>query len=261
MPAGLNRANQQLSGLTLTGERTLPGIAHENYWFRRHEAAYRALAPFTTGARVLEAGCGEGYGADLLARSAKQVVAVDVDPATATHAATAYPAIDVLRADLERLPLQAGSVDVVATLQVIEHLHDQQAFVAECARVLRPAGTLLLTTPNRLTFSPGRDTPLNPFHTRELSAAELDELLAPHFAVTRLGGVHHGRRLSRWERRNGPIIDAQLARPPEDWPPQLRRRVEAVTAADFAVRLGASTRVAADVDIRLDLVAVAWRRP
>jgi len=251
----------QVKPLILTGERTLPGITHENYWFRRHEAAYLALVPFVAGARVLEAGCGDGYGAAMLARTAERVLAVDVDPAAAAHVARAYAEVEVLRADLERLPLADGSVEVVATLQVIEHLHDQAAFLAECARVLRPAGTLLVTTPNRLTFSPGRDTPLNPFHTRELSAEELAELLAPHFVVTRLGGVHHGGALRRWERRHGGIIDGQLAAPLGSWSPELQRRVEATTAADFAVRLGGDTAVVEDVDGSLDLVAVAWRRP
>ncbi|MHB8342501.1 MAG: SAM-dependent methyltransferase, partial [Mycobacteriales bacterium] len=55
-----------MTGLVLTGERTLPDIEVENYWFRRHEVAYRAAVPFVTGARVLEAGAGEGYGAQIL---------------------------------------------------------------------------------------------------------------------------------------------------------------------------------------------------
>lgn len=239
--------------LELTGERTLPGIPEENYWFRRHEAAYAALAPFTVGAVLLEAGCGEGYGADLLARSARRVVAVDYDPAAVTHAAARYPSLTVVRGDLQRLPLADGSVEVVATLQVLEHLHDQAGFLRECARVLRPAGTLLLTTPNRLTFSPGRDTPVNPFHTREFSPTELAALLDREFAVTRLLGLRHGRRLAGEERRHGSLLDAQLAEPPQRWPAALRRRVEGVTVADFAVHAGR-------LDDCLDLVAVAVSR-
>ena len=110
-----------------------------------------------------------------------------------------------------------------------------------------------MTTPNRLTFSPGRDAPLNPFHTRELSAAELTELLAPHFAVTRLLGVRHGRRIARWERRRGSLVDAQLASSPEGWPSGVRALVRAVEAKDFVVS-------PEGVDSALDLVAVAVRR-
>jgi SAM-dependent methyltransferase len=240
--------------LILTGERTLPGIEHENYWFRRHEAAYRALLPFVQGANVLEAGCGEGYGAAALRERARSVLAVDADPAAAEHAARTYPAIDVVRADLQKLPVADGALEVVTNLQVIEHLWGQEEFLAECARVLRPAGTLLITTPNRITFSPGRDTPLNPFHTRELSAAELAQLLEKDFVVTRMMGLGHGPRLRRWERRHGSVMDQQLAGPPTTWTPLVRSFVASVTADDFVVS-------AADVDASLDLVAVAYRRP
>ncbi|MGH3744729.1 MAG: class I SAM-dependent methyltransferase, partial [Mycobacteriales bacterium] len=227
----------------------------ENYWFRRHEAAYRALVPFVLGAHVLEAGAGEGYGAELLRTGgAMRVHALDYDAQAAGHAARHYPSVAVCRGDLQRLPYADGSFDVVANLQTIEHLHDQPGFVAECARVLRPAGTLLLTTPNRLTFSPGRDTPLNPFHTRELSAAELTGLLAPRFQVSRLWGLRHGTRLARLEQRLGPLVAAQLARPPEDWSPAVRRAVHGVRAGDFDVG-------GTDVDRSSDLVVVAWKKP
>jgi SAM-dependent methyltransferase len=250
----MNRPPATAAPLTLTGERTLPGIAEENYWFRRHEAAYLALAPFCTGAVVLDAGCGEGYGGALLSAYASAVVALDYLPDVVTHVRRAYGGLAVVQGDLQRLPIADASVEVVANLQVIEHLHDQPGFISECARVLRPAGTLLMSTPNRLTFSPGSTTPLNPFHTRELSAAELTELLPPRFTVARLLGLRHGRRITRWERRNGPLVDAQLARPPEQWPPALRRFVGSLRSTDFEIGETA-------VDRALDLVAVAVRRP
>ncbi|WP_218617211.1 class I SAM-dependent methyltransferase [Cryptosporangium aurantiacum] len=249
--------------LTLTGERTLPGIAAENYWFRRHEVAYLAAHPWVRGATVLEAGAGEGYGADILSRAARRVIAVDYDAAACEHAAKAYPKLSVVRANLVELPLAAQSVDIVVNLQVIEHLWDQPRFLAECARVLRPAGTLILSTPNRLTFSPGLDAPVNPFHTRELSAAELTELLEPHFRVDRMYGVHHRGRLRRLDRRYanvvapvpspGGIVAAQFASPPATWHPRLRQQVAAVTHRDFTFN-------EKNVDGSLDLFAVAIRR-
>lgn len=244
----------QAPELVLTGERTLPGIPAENYWFRRHETAYVALLPWVRGAVVLEAGAGEGYGAAMLAGSARQVLAVDYDEAATRHAGAHYPGVDVLRGNLAGLPVRDSAVDAVVNLQVIEHLWDQPGFVAECARALRPAGTFVVTTPNRLTFSPGRDTPLNPFHTRELTAAELTELLDPHFRVMRMYGVHHGRRLRRLDRRfGGSLIDAQLATPPESWSRGLRRAVAGVRARDFAI-------TEENVDASLDLFAVAVKR-
>ena len=245
-----------IDALQLTGERTLPGIEIENYWFRRHEAAYLALAPYCRGGTVLEAGCGEGYGAAVLARVARRLVALDYDAATVAHAAATYPQVRVVRGNLAALPLHDGVFDVVANLQVVEHLWDQPGFVRGCARVLRPWGRLLVTTPNRLTFSPGRDTPLNPFHTRELAAGELAGLLAGGgFRVAAVLGLRHGPRLSTMDgRHGGSIVDAQLAAPPEAWPARLRADVAAVSAADFVLS-------DVDVDTSLDLVAVAERPP
>src|SRR5438309_8191345 len=128
------------SVLTLTGERTIPGLDIENYWFRRHEVVYERLAPRCAGREVLEAGCGEGYGADLIAGVARRVIAVDYDAATVAHVARRYPRVEVMQANLAELPLPDASVDVVVNFQVIEHLWDQPQFVAECARVLRPGG-------------------------------------------------------------------------------------------------------------------------
>ncbi|HVF20034.1 MAG TPA: methyltransferase domain-containing protein [Mycobacteriales bacterium] len=243
-----------MTALTLTGERTLPGIEAENYWFRRHEAAYVAMAPFCRGAGVVDAGSGEGYGAALLHRlGAGSVAGLELDPSVATHAAERYAVVPVARADLQRLPLRSSSVEVVVSSQVIEHLWDQPGFVTECARALRPAGTLIVTTPNRLTFSPGLAVPVNPFHTRELSPDELVELLAPRFSVSRVLGVSHGRRIRRWERRHGSLVSAQLAAPPEAWPAHLTSFVRSIRADDFAVS-------ARGLDSSLDLFAVAVRR-
>lgn len=243
--------------LPLTGERTVPGIPAENYWFRRHEAAYEALLPHCTDAIVLEAGCGEGYGAGLIATVADRVLALDYDELTAGHVHRSYPELHAVRGNLAGLPLRTESVDVVANLQVIEHLWDQAGFLAECHRVLRPGGLLLVTTPNRITFSPGRDTPLNPFHTRELAAAELAELLRDtDFEVRTMAGLRHGPGLAAVDARHGgSIIQAQLdlAVSGEPWPDALLADVAAVSTADFSITED-------DVDASLDLVAVAVRR-
>ncbi|ONI85398.1 SAM-dependent methyltransferase [Actinosynnema sp. ALI-1.44] len=241
------------AGLPLTGERTVPGIPEENYWFRRHEAAYLMLAPYCRDAVVLEAGCGEGYGADLLARDARAVIGLDYDVLTTLHVARKYPQVRMLRGNLVMLPFADASIDVVANLQVIEHLWEQERFLAECLRVLRPGGRLLVTTPNRITFSPGRDTPLNPFHTRELSGAELTELLVgAGFRVEVMAGLRHGPALLDADARFGSIIQAQMdvAVSGGPWPADLLASVEAVTSADFEI-------VESDVDASLDLVGVA----
>lgn len=247
--------------LPLTGERTVPGVDVENYWFRRHEAVYLALAPACTDAVVVDAGVGEGYGAALLAGSARRVVALELDPAVAAHVGARYPELGVARADLQAFPLADRSVDAVVALQVIEHLWDQPGFLAECARVLRPGGRLHCATPNRLTFSPGAgpdDRPLNPFHTRELTGTELAGLVTgAGLDLESLTGLHHTGALTGIDdRHGGSVIDAQvaLALSGEPWPAELAADVAAVTADDFALREDA-------VDASLDLLVSAVRRP
>ncbi|MGA9491463.1 MAG: class I SAM-dependent methyltransferase [Mycobacterium sp.] len=250
------------AALPLTGERTIPGLDVENYWFRRHEVVYRQLAQRCAGRDVLEAGCGEGYGADLISRVARRVTALDYDEATVAHVRARYPRVEVMHANLTELPLAASSIDVVVNFQVIEHLWDQPRFVSECSRVLRPSGVLMVSTPNRITFTPGSDTPINPFHTRELNAAELTELLVDAgFAVDGVYGVFHGPRLAQMDARHGgSIIEAQIARAVADapWPADLLADVAAVTAADFDI-VEAATDDAHPIDDSLDLVAIAVR--
>lgn len=247
--------------LHLTGERTVPDIADENYWFRRHQAAYVELLPYCAGATVLEAGCGEGYGAGILAGKAKRVLALDYDRAATTHVARRYPEVTVARANLAFLPIKSSTVDVVVSFQVIEHLWDQAGFLAECHRVLRPGGRLLVTTPNRITFTPDSDIPLNPYHTREFSPSELDSMVrGAGFSPERLLGLHHGPGLLTLdERYGGSIIAAQLdvvfgELPGQaTWPSALLADVEAIRASDFVIH-------GEDLDTSLDLIAVVVRR-
>lgn len=243
--------------LPLTGERTIPGLAEENYWFRRHEVVYQRLAERCAGRDVLEAGPGEGYGADLIADIANTVTGVDYDEQAVAHIRAKYPRVQMHLGNLAELPLADDSVDVVVNFQVIEHLWDQGQFVTECARVLRPGGLLLMSTPNRITFSPGRDTPLNPFHTRELNADELTELLEQGgFRVDAMLGVFHGAGLAELDARHGgSIIAAQIDRAVAGapWPAELLADVAAVRAEDFDLLNATESRI----DDSLDLVAIA----
>jgi 2-polyprenyl-3-methyl-5-hydroxy-6-metoxy-1,4-benzoquinol methylase len=237
--------------LTITGERTLPGIPAENYWFQRHVVAYRFAAGLVQGAQVLDAGCGEGYGADLLAASAAEVIGVDLDEGVVAHAGHRYPRARFEKADLLQLPFPDASFDAVVTFQVIEHLSEPRAFIAECARVTRPGGRLILSTPNRLTFS--RDGVRNPFHTYEFTAEELRALIAAYMTVENLAGTFHARRIRACEiLLRKPFPERLLEQPAPEWPGWLRRIVEHTTERDFAIR-------SADLARCLDLIAVARR--
>ncbi len=241
--------------LPLTGERTVPGIPAENYWFRRHENAYEYALDLVRDQRVLEVGCGEGYGTARFASVAAGIVGVDYDARTVAHAAKRYPQAWFVRGNLASLPVRSATLDVVVTLQVIEHVWNHPEFVRECVRALRPGGLLLVTTPNRLTFSPGLNEPVNPFHTKEFTSAELSALLDDcglqvHFA----GGLHAGTRLAELDAAHGgSLVAAQLANAPGSWSEQLRAAVASVVTDDFVVLDGAER----DVDESLDLVTLA----
>lgn len=252
----------------LVGERTVPQLWHENYWFRRHEIAYLALAPLVaslasnSGAAVVEAGSGEGYGVRLLRQAgAERVIALDYDAASLAHARSSYPddvAGRAVRTNLAALPLADSGAAVITCMQVIEHLWTPGQFLAESARVLRPGGLLVVSTPNRLTFSPGLgrgQKPPNPFHCREFDADELRELIAEQFGAVDLLAVRHGPRLQAWAAEHGDPIAAQLATSPDAWPAPVRDLVRSVTAADFVLAPWKMT----DADSILDLVVLARR--
>ena len=248
-------------GLVLTGERTVPGIPDERYWFQRHVIAYATIGAQLTdlaGTRcptVFDAGCGEGYGlAMLLDAGATRVIGADLDEVTVDHVRATYAArddrIEVHRAELMALPIADDEIDVTVSLQVIEHLHDIPGYLASLRRVTRPGGAIVIATPNRLTFTPDSDTPVNPFHTREFTAAELhDELTSADLEVVSLVGVFHGPELTAAQAALGrPLPDALSETPPEGWSTQLRRLVHGVQPDDFVVH-------ADDLDASLDLIA------
>jgi SAM-dependent methyltransferase len=237
--------------LVLTGERTLPGIPEENYWFQRHVVAYRFAAGRVAGLEVLDAGCGEGYGCAMLAERAASVTGVDIEHSVIEHAAAAYPPVRFERADLLELPWPDASFDAVVSFQVIEHLQRPREFVSECARVLRPGGSLILSTPNRLTFSP--EGIRNAFHTVEFAPDELRALVATSLDVERLAGTFHGPRLRVVEMlMRSSLPERLIALPVPEWPRRLRRLVSSITHRDFRIRH-------ARVERSLDLVVVARR--
>ena len=245
-----------MEDLPLTGERTLPAIWHENYWFRRHEAAYQHVARLVAGRTVLDVGCGEGYGTAMLSDNTRTALGIDYDTAIIRHASATYPDAAFAVANLAALPVRDQRIGAVVALQVIEHVWYPDQFLHECYRVLRPGGRLIITTPNRLTFSPGLDEPANPYHTREFSSAELRTLVPDNgFMLLEVAGVHARPRVQDLDRKHDGLGNAQLAAPPENWSTALRADVASIRAADFTVMVAADR----DVDACLDLVLTACR--
>jgi SAM-dependent methyltransferase len=143
------------------------------------------------GRVVLDSGCGDGYGARYLADSASVVVGADRSWEAIREARRDGARNLVLScSDLESLPFRDGSFDVVCSFQVLEHFREPVPMLREAARVLRPSGVLVLTTPNQLTsFSE------NPYHVKEYRPGELRDLVEPLFASVELLGVFGNDRV------------------------------------------------------------------
>jgi SAM-dependent methyltransferase len=178
--------------LELTGERTLPDVPAENYWFRRHLAVYEWIAERCAGLKVVDMACGEGYGTGVMARRAREVTGVDANPEAFEHARLKYTRAGV-RFVRNMIELHSEPCDAVVFLQTIEHVPDPAGVLRHFKEM---AGTVYVSTPNLLTLAPpGADKSGNPWHLREYRVAEFRALCESVFERVELYGLFHARKL------------------------------------------------------------------
>ena len=237
--------------LELTGERTLPDVPEENYWFRRHLAVYEWIAERVAGERVVDLACGEGYGSDVLARRAAEVVGVDANPEAYEHARLRYVRPN-LRFERDLVENVSGPRDAVVFLQTIEHIADPAALLT---RIREAAPVAYVSTPNRLTLAPeGAEKSDNPWHLREYTIAEYRELLEPIFGGVEILGLFHAGKLAVHERAIALGWD-HVHRSLRFTKPFYDRFTPAITQADFKLQGEGE----ADLARALDFVAVCRR--
>jgi 2-polyprenyl-3-methyl-5-hydroxy-6-metoxy-1,4-benzoquinol methylase len=231
--------------LELTGERTLPDVPAENYWFRRHLAVYEWIAEHSAGLDVVDMACGEGYGTDVLARRARRVTGVDANPEAHEHARAKYtrPGVRFVR---DLIETYIEPCDAVVFLQTIEHVKEPEQVLAHFKAM---AGTVYISTPNVLTLAPpGAEKSDNPWHLREYRARDFRALCERVFDRVELYGLFHARKLRAHElalRAGWDDVHAKLG----ITKPFYDRFTPAISARDFALREG-------PLDRALDFVAV-----
>ncbi len=239
--------------LELTGERTLPDVPEENYWFRRHLAVYEWIAAQVGGMRVADLACGEGYGSDVLAAAAADVVGIDANPEAHEHARLRYvrPNLSFKRDLVENVGDLPG-LDAIVFLQTIEHIEEVERLLDAIAAA---APLAFISTPNRLTLAPeGAEKSDNPWHLREYTIEEYRTLLEPAFGSVEIHGLFHAGKLAVHERAIGLGWD-RVHRTLRLTKPFYDRFTPAIDTGDFRLRPATE----ADLSTALDFVAVCRR--
>ncbi|HLF30550.1 MAG TPA: class I SAM-dependent methyltransferase [Xanthomonadales bacterium] len=195
--------------LEFTGERFTPECVREIWYEHMHR--YVLAGELVQGKSVLDAACGEGYGAHYLAGKALAVTAVDVSPRTVAHATARYqaPNLSYQVADCRRLPFADGQFTCIVSFETLEHLQDQEALLREFRRVLSADGFLVLSSPDKAVYSDQLHNE-NPWHLRELYRHELESLLAGEFPAVKLLGQKLAFHSMIWKlgTRQGPSASA-----------------------------------------------------
>lgn len=179
-----------------TGERLLvdayQASAERYLIYLFHIAAYRFASQHIRDKRVLDYGCGSGYGTHMLAPMARSILGVDVAEEAVEHARKTYSAENLLFQKVnpdEELPFEDASFDVVLSFQVFEHVTDTRRYLEQTRRVLAPGGKLILVTPDRRTRLLPLQRPWNRFHVREYAPAEIKTLLGDCFETVTMAGM------------------------------------------------------------------------
>lgn len=204
-----------------TGERLVPGVkalnpmrvenlARFHFFMQQFSALAHAPDP-----RILDLGCGAGEGTAAVGQQGWQVWGVDLSPEAARFARAAYPAPNIAFASMDagRLGFASRAFDAVVSIEVIEHLADPRSYLREAARVLKPGGLFVLSTPNQLRSSPTPGS-MWPEHVHEYHPTELQALLEPFFSSVALWSeyvpVYEGNPARRAMRALAPFVKPLL---------------------------------------------------
>ncbi|MEP2668360.1 MAG: methyltransferase domain-containing protein [Cyclobacteriaceae bacterium] len=185
-----------------TTEITSDQLPSDNPLHQRLLKAYVAVEEYIIG-DVLEVGCGEGRGIELVMRKATSYTAIDKIEEVINKLKIKYPEARFLRGNIPPFDgLESNSFDTVISFQVIEHIEDDAFFLQEINRVLKPGGKAYLTTPNRVM-----SLTRNPWHIREYTADELLALAQKHFQDASMKGISGDEKVMAYYERNKKSVE------------------------------------------------------
>jgi len=179
-----------------TTEITSDQIPSDNPIHQRLLKAYYLAKPYISG-NLLELGCGEGRGVDLLAPLATSYTAIDKISDIIEKLSSKFPEYKFQSGSFPPFPYEDNSFDTIVTFQVIEHIKNDHMFLKEIKRVLKPGGQALITTPNiKMTLS------RNPWHIREYTADQLEKLCMTYFPKVEMRGIAGNEKVISYHDRN-----------------------------------------------------------
>ncbi len=179
-----------------TTEITSDQIPSDNPLHQRLLKAYFVAAPFVKG-KTLELGCGEGRGVEIIAENAETYLALDKIPQVINNLSEKFPDLEFRQSVFPPVDLPDNSFDTIVSFQVIEHIQDDHLFLKEMARILKPGGVAMISTPNnKMTLS------RNPWHIREYVADSLTEIAENYFSKVEMKGIAGSDRVLRYHEKN-----------------------------------------------------------
>jgi SAM-dependent methyltransferase len=195
-----------------TGERLIPGQVDVDL-LNEHMARYTFASRLARGKRVLDAGCGAGYGSAELAHTALAVVGADVAPEAVAFARENYraPNLRFEQASCVTLPHPNATFDLVVAFEVIEHLEKWSEFLLEVRRVLAPTGQFIVSTPNKLYYTESRGAQgANPFHVHEFAFDEFRTELKTVFPHVSLYLENHVEGVTFQPHETGNTVEVRV---------------------------------------------------
>jgi ubiquinone/menaquinone biosynthesis C-methylase UbiE len=175
-----------------TRERIIPGTVSMQV-LSDHYSRYFFAKKYCKDKMVLNVASGCGYGSEVLKENAKEIFNIDIDGELIAYGNYRYgnPSNHFIKMDAQNMAFPSNFFDAIVSFETFEHLPDYKKFIAECHRILKKDGIMILSTPNKIVSSPNSEKPYNKFHFKEWTLPEIESDLKKYFTVDKLFGQNY----------------------------------------------------------------------